>query len=152
MTTETVDRDAEWHERSFDESARVDRIIHLATMASDAMDYDVWELLTDPEEALEVLPEPIRRVVQSEEWEEARRGEREEEFISAIALNKVYGWAVQMAAAKFGPEKNKMWSSTWAISSTKWFYAETYEEAVEAGFAWAGELHTKQRAAGGVGD
>lgn len=80
-------------------------------------------------------------------FDEMPRWELVEHLMEHCWMNQQLGWLVQFATPIRTFSKGSGHSSfSWGRYYTKWIYAETFEEAVDAGLAWAGDMKEKDRA------
>ncbi len=129
-------------ERCFYATVRVERIVHLATMASDdSIDSDLAEWLEDDcaELLTEVLGHPLGEVVSQYGPGNSRRREA---LLEALVDKPALGWIIEMATPTMTPNAdNTSASFSWGQYRMRAFYGESYEEALEKGFAWAQSTH-----------
>lgn len=135
----TIDPNRTMIDRCFAANVRVERIVHLATMAcGEPIEEDLFELLTDDwapfmAELLGITSGNLDEALN--QWGD-RRDAREEALQQALNWHPLTGWIV----AASHPVYTKMGASlgfTWAIYDTKPFYADTYDAALEQAITWA---------------
>lgn len=123
-------------ERCFEIPARVERIVHLATVGGDDMDSDMFEWLT--EDAMHAMEGAFGV---DDLWPHLNEcGEnvaaQREMLAQAMVHRPVLGWLVQVSTPVKTPSGSG-YRYSWGVSTSKVFYADTYEEALEAGLTWA---------------
>lgn len=134
-------------------TARVGHILHLETMVVDAIGGDLWELLT--EDAATVLAEALGvenlDVVlnrYADEDERPHRFEQEDALLDAIRYKPLKGWLVAGQIPVKKASSVGAFSYSWGYYETRWFYADTYDDAIEQVIAWADADTMAARGAG----
>lgn len=120
--------------RCFEIPARVERIVHLAGV-SESMSDETFDLLSDDwapliEQHLGLDPLATRWLTVAEQREGLQ---------VALTDKPLLGFIVEIAT----PEKTRTgrgWAYSWSCCTTKAFYGDSYEEAVDAGLSWAAGL------------
>lgn len=118
--------------------ARVDRIMHLRTMVIDASASDALDYLFDGMSEGE-LKELLPQVTEDEDINAFLEGELDlvQDVIREL---KLFGFIVQIST----PVVNKSGSYSWGYTTSASFYADTYEDALRAGLAWAKKTHEER--------
>lgn len=131
---------AELAERCFEIPARVDRIVHLATVGGDDMDDDLFEWLTD--DARHALAGAFGTDVDTFDAGLLELGpaesHRREALASALVHKPVLGWLVEVST----PTKRALGAGctfSWGSYRSQVVYAATYEDALDTGLTWAQE-------------
>ena len=120
-------------ERFENETARIEELFLLAGMVgSDNMPNQLSEFLADEVDDLgEIMgckmPDYVIKGIEAEEWDSFS------EFI--YSHNKI-GYMLKMATPIMQATSANSYRYSWGYYSTKWFYGDTLEEAIEAGFKW----------------
>ncbi len=131
---------AELAERCFEIPARVERIVHLATIGGDDMDPDLFEWLTD--DARHALAGAFgvdvgtfsAALLELGPGEDAQR----EALASSLVHRLVLGWLVEVST----PIKRRSGGGctfSWGSYRSQVVYASTYEAALDTGLTWADE-------------
>lgn len=118
--------------------ARVDRIVHLRTMVIDWGMSDVVDDLFDgmEEDELRVL---LPQVTEAEDVNAFLDGDVNH-IQDVIHKLKIFGFVVQLST----PIVNKSGGYSWGYTTGASFYADTYEDALRAGLAWARKAHEEK--------
>lgn len=144
-TTTTTTTDAALAEEFFERLLRVEQIIHLATMAGESMPDEVREALTGDTGAQSALADVMG--MSAAELADAWGDGDMDEIASDLAWKKAHGWLVCFATPvrryRLGVEGAGF---SWGHTYEKWVYADTYDEAIEKGRAWAAECDEADRA------
>lgn len=122
-------------EKLWDETARIDRIILIAgaIAAGDVHSSDLNDFFDDEddetiEEALGPLPEYVDLNV--------RGFERADNILEWLRDSGKLGFLIQFATPVMTPTSATSRSFSWGYYNTKWIYADTLDEAIDAGLKW----------------
>ena len=127
-------------ERCYDADMRVERIVHLGTMATVEPDYDLTEWLVN--EAGFALASILGidaadlNVFLDDDGELTDEGR--EELPITIARHAASGWIIEVAQPEFTKTPSGARSYSWGIYTTKCFGSSvSYDDALAQAFAWA---------------
>lgn len=133
-------------EKLYEATLRVERTIYLAGALSDSsLPDDLNDFLDDEDVVAECLGD-------IPDWVDlaARPVDRGDWVCEWLMSAGRFGYLVQFATPVMTPHSATSRSFSWGYYSTKWVYAETMEEAIDKGLAWAEERRAKEDSKAGL--
>lgn len=127
-------------------TARIETILHIGAMATDD----------------DCLPTALEDMLQDQDNEDLQRlfpglptdvlddfddGSDPTGFVDWLRYSDRLGFLVQFATPVIRHHDSGGCSYSWGHYGTRWFYAETLEDAVQQGLAWVAERRAKEREA-----
>lgn len=130
-------------EKLYDANARIERVIFLAgaLAGQDAFADDLNEFFDD--EDVETIEECLGGIPT---WVDlgASRWERSDDIYEWLTAAGKLGFLVQFATPVMTKRTEFARSFSWGYYKTKWFYAETIDEAIAKGLAWIEECRAAE--------
>lgn len=135
-------------EKLYDATVRIERIIYLAgaMAATDAFSDDLNDFLDEEDDVITKCLGGIP------EWVDltARNSERADWVWEWLRGAGKFGFLVRFATPVMKPVSKGARSYSWGYYNTEWVYAESVDEAVEKGLAWAEVMRADEDAKSGA--
>jgi hypothetical protein len=129
-------------ERFFEHSARIDQVILLAALA-DSPDSDAFENFINLSDGGDL----VRLFGMSNAQEqELLESEDTDGLWDWCEEHSKLGYLVKFATPAMRPMKSGGFVGSWGSYYTHWVYADTMDQALEAGFAWVAERRAAEQA------
>jgi|SRR6185369_8526589 len=129
-------------EKFYDATARIEEMFLLAGVLGDvSLPQPVEDFFTDEdfktiEECFGEIPAHVKEDVEAHDTEA---------LLEWLVNTGKFGFLVRMATPIMTPVGKSGGSYSWGYYTTKWFYGETLEIALEAGFSWVAAQREKER-------
>lgn len=131
-------------DKMFDANVRMEMVIYLAgQLAGHNTLPDALEEFFDTEE-LDTIQECFGEIPPNIDLDETSRWERDEQINEWLSNSETLGFLVQFATPVMESDGTGGSIFSWGCYTTKWVYAETMDEAVVKGLAWAEECRRKE--------
>jgi hypothetical protein len=127
-------------ERFYEHSARIDQVILLAALA-DSPDSEVVEDFIELAEEADLVRLFGMSVADAEQVLE----EGAELLYDWCSVSEKLGFLVKFATPVMKPMKSGGHMGSWNSFYTHWVYADTMDQALEAGFAWVAERRADEK-------